>query len=129
MKSSYCLSMLLLFTSTLIYPCSTYLPEYVYELLEDTKSWEILEDPRAVDLPDIFTQFKDEIGVFDKEACKNNVLRYVVKNKKDNYIYTVFATNADECDGGNSYGLIFKTKTVTKKTIRAYVQDYAIVDF
>ena len=122
------LGAVLLFSSSFIYPLSTQLPEYLYEL-EDKKYWTMLEAPKQVDLPDIFTDFEDIIGSFDTQACKNNVLYYVVQNKNDHHIYTVFATNADECDGGNSYGLIFKTKTVTKKTIRAYVQDYAIVDF
>ena len=63
-----------------------------------------------IGIPEIFKAYEKELGQWDVNDCKGAVLKTQVVSFKDHKVYTFMFTNEDNCDGGNSYGLILGTK-------------------
>jgi len=62
----------------------------------------------------LFSQYPS-LGEFDAKECADAVTESVIKNKKTGISYVAVYTIEDNCDGGNSYGLLFnedKSKVV-----------------
>lgn len=69
----------------------------------------IKKDDRYMGIPKIFDSY-DELGEFSKRECKKAVKVTKMVSFEDHNVYTLYYTNEDYCDGGNSYGLILGTK-------------------
>lgn len=70
----------------------------------------ITKDDVKVGIPKIFKDYEKELGEWSVKDCKKAVLKTKVVSFLDHQVYTFYFTHEDECDGGNSYGLILGTK-------------------
>lgn len=48
-------------------------------------------------------------GKFNKAQCKSALVAAKITRLSKNQIYYAFYTNQTSCDGGNSYGVVFKS--------------------
>lgn len=66
----------------------------------------ITKDDRYQGIPKLFDSYKKELGEWSKTECKKAVKVTKFVSFEDHKVYTLYYTNEDYCDGGNSYGLI-----------------------
>lgn len=58
--------------------------------------------------PKFFELLEKYFGELSKKDCQNSIEVTKIKNRKTQVSYLAFYTNQDRCDGGNSFGFIFK---------------------
>lgn len=58
--------------------------------------------------PKLFDFLEKYFGKFSKKNCENSIEITRIKNTKTLDSYLAFYTYQTQCDGGNSYGIIFK---------------------
>jgi hypothetical protein len=96
-----------------------------YKVLSDTKLTEVSRQ-----------EFKKLMGSLTSwakyENCKDNLAERVIRDTSTGKIYTVVATNDDECDGGNSFGNMYEgeptnPKKIFKQKRVADVEDSSVV--
>ncbi len=86
----------------------------------------IVSSAGTVSFPkNLFKDHESEIYSFDEESCKTVALKtiYDVSSKK---IFSAYYTNSDECDGGNSYGVIVQGSEPDSSKSIAVIRDSAI---
>jgi hypothetical protein len=66
---------------------------------------------KIIDLPKIFSSYEGTLGTFSAEDCKKSIRKTQLQSLASQKTYTIFYTVEDNCDGGNSYGLIMTTKS------------------
>jgi len=68
-----------------------------------------------------FSKAFSYIGEFDQQACSGDALAtQTLMDRYNHNEYLLIYTQTDECDGGNSYGIVFDQKM----NFYAVVQDY-----
>jgi hypothetical protein len=58
--------------------------------------------------PKLLEILEKYFGKFSKANCENSIVITKIINKKTSEYYLAFYTNENRCDGGNSYGVVFK---------------------
>lgn len=91
---------------------------------ESTYSDVFKDDGQRIQFPaKLFKSFEKYIHVFDAKACAHAIEE--VKTQVDGRQYTALYSIEDECDGGNSYGLILDGE----KHVIGFISDSEIVCF
>ena len=82
-------------------------------------------EDKMVGLPKIFEAYKDQLGEFSAKDCKKSIRKTHFQSLESNKTYTFLYTNEDNCDGGNSYGLILSNKadSLNKDGVIAVITD------
>ncbi len=73
----------------------------------------------------LFKAHEQEIYSFDEQSCTSVSVKRVF-NQAEKRIYSVYYTNNDECDGGNSYGVIVAGVAPDPANSVAVIRDSAI---
>jgi hypothetical protein len=91
-----------------------------------------LKSPEGFDLeysiqvpfpPKLMEILEKYFGKFSKENCKNSIVVTKITNKKTSEYYLAFYTNENRCDGGNSYGVVFKGTDLQSQVPVATIED------
>ena len=83
--------------------------------VENSRFKNNLVEDKIMDLPKIFSSYEEILGTFNAEDCKKSIIKTKLQSLASSKTYTLFYTNEDNCDGGNSYGLIMTTKSSSPK--------------
>lgn len=70
----------------------------------------------------LFRRFANQLGEFSEDDCRNSLRRKTYRHTSGD-IFTVLYTTNDECDGGNTYGLIIAGSTEGPSGVRATIED------
>lgn len=77
--------------------------------LKENKNYE-LEYSLKIPFPlKLFEILEKRFGKFSKKDCENSITATKIKYIPANEYYYAFYTNENKCDGGNSYGVVFKS--------------------
>lgn len=91
--------------------------------LEATGRFSIEED-ESVNFPKILVQSQGELlGEFQSQECHFAFRRERITDKVTGDIYSAYYSNDDECDGGNSYGVIVKGLQPLPEKVVATIED------
>jgi hypothetical protein len=81
----------------------------LFSLRESNDFVQIGEETKE-DLPELFLWYEKELGTFAKESCRQGISHVFYQHILTKKIYELYYTIIDDCDGGNSYGLILGEK-------------------
>jgi hypothetical protein len=73
--------------------------------------------------PDLFEILEKYFGKFSKKECENSIAITKIVNRKTSEYYFAFYTDDNHCDGGNSYGVIFKGGAENSQSPMATIED------
>ena len=65
----------------------------------------------------------DQIGELPAKECSKSFIAERITEKATGQVYTAFHSNDDECDGGNSYGVLVKGTEPRPENAVATIQD------
>ena len=83
-----------------------------------------VEEDEAVPFPKVLIQSQGELlGEFQSQECHFAFRRERITDKKTGDIYSAFYSNEDDCDGGNSYGVIVKGLQPLPDKVVATIED------
>lgn len=91
--------------------------------LTNTNSFVVLET-KSIPFPDhLFTAFSDHLGEFNKSECANAAHEKKLLYKPTNVLYSMYYTDQELCDGGNTYGLIIQQSPHDSNNVIATIED------
>lgn len=94
--------------------------------LSDLWEKDFLQVSKAEPVPypdELFSAYTRQLGRFSKRDCRYAVRAAQVTDKGTAQTYTAFYTSEDDCDGGNSYGVIVMGDEADPRRAVATIQD------
>lgn len=73
--------------------------------------------------PVIFKNFEVLKWFSTKKECVHAIVGRRILELATGNVYTAYFTNEDDCDGGNSYGLLVAGSTASLKRVQVLIQD------
>jgi hypothetical protein len=71
----------------------------------------------------LFNKFSDRLGEFVPDECQNALVRKTYRHTASGTILTLLHTTQDECDGGNTFGLIIEGSGPDPRRVIATIED------
>ena len=78
-------------------------------VLNEHKDYEVEFAVKVPFPPKLLNTLEKYFGKFSEKECKNAIVVAKIVRISKNEVFYAFYTNQNQCDGGNSYGVVFKS--------------------
>lgn len=73
--------------------------------------------------PTVLKKFAAQIGSFNSQECRAGFNINTYLDKKTKKFWTLLFSHHDECDGGNTYGLVIEGPVIREEKVIATIED------